>query len=427
MQNGIIADRNKDNFILWLVVFSFAPYLWPDVPLPVGSLFVYLIFVWLFVKNRCILFKIDGKLQVFFFMFFGLIVFGLLSTMLNVNYNAELLIIKKLSQLETSLRPLFLLGIWGYVNKGDYEASRKLLSRVTYFFVFALFINTVLVVLSIFIPKIPEVLKMFHTYDFTHLSVAEESAVLGRYTGIFCQPINAGFAYSLGLLLLVYAFKKNPAFTIMKYVLLLSLLVGGMLVLSKVFMYVGLFLFLIYGILKKNVFLMLARERIFYIFLPVSVAAIVCIFFIWSGKDFVVYLLNFFREKDLLFALTSGRYGAETNGFMSYMLNKYGSIVGAGYGLTTFDSGYLYYFLITGVGGFFIFVLLNAYMFFLAICKKSEENRLLLFIVLLFVIANLGAPIGVEPMVSTVFWIIIFSLTEIVGFDHKVESGERHG
>lgn len=42
------------------------------------------------------------------------------------------------------------------------------------------------------------------------VSTAERAATMGRYSGIFNQPAEAGVAYSLGLIAAVYALRRQP-------------------------------------------------------------------------------------------------------------------------------------------------------------------------------------------------------------------------
>lgn len=72
-------------------------------------------------------------------------------------------------------------------------------------------------------------------------TVADRALALGRHTGIFHQPLEAGAMYSIGLIMWVYsAQRKGWQIGVGHWVSLLLLLVGGTLGVSKTFLFVGL-------------------------------------------------------------------------------------------------------------------------------------------------------------------------------------------
>ena len=78
-------------------------------------------------------------------------------------------------------------------------------------------------------------LRRFWAADGTSTFVAELAEQMGRYSGVFNQPAEAGIAYTLALLSLAYLQKQElvrPGWT---YIAWSALVVGGLLTLSKVF------------------------------------------------------------------------------------------------------------------------------------------------------------------------------------------------
>jgi hypothetical protein len=78
-------------------------------------------------------------------------------------------------------------------------------------------------------------LRRFWAADGTSTFVAELAEQMGRYSGVFNQPAEAGIAYSLALLSLAYLHKQSRIRPSWAYVAWAAVVVGGLLTLSKVF------------------------------------------------------------------------------------------------------------------------------------------------------------------------------------------------
>ena len=67
--------------------------------------------------------------------------------------------------------------------------------------------------------------------------VAGRAAELGRYSGVFNQPAEAGLMYGVGALVAVYCYRHRPG----RLALLLAFIVlGGLICVSKIFIMIGL-------------------------------------------------------------------------------------------------------------------------------------------------------------------------------------------
>jgi hypothetical protein len=78
-------------------------------------------------------------------------------------------------------------------------------------------------------------LRIFWAADGTSTYVAELAQQMGRYSGVFNQPAEAGIAYTLAALSLAYLQKRDLVTSVWANVAWVLLVVGGLLTLSKVF------------------------------------------------------------------------------------------------------------------------------------------------------------------------------------------------
>jgi hypothetical protein len=67
----------------------------------------------------------------------------------------------------------------------------------------------------------------------------------GRISGVFTQIFEAGYAYSVALLSWAYLFNNNRNFIKFKHLILMSILIGGILSYSKVFLVLGIVFFVL--------------------------------------------------------------------------------------------------------------------------------------------------------------------------------------
>ncbi|QOC92726.1 hypothetical protein [Micromonospora craniellae] len=81
------------------------------------------------------------------------------------------------------------------------------------------------------------VLTAWWSGDTGTVTTAERAATMGRYSGIFNQPAEAGVMYSVGLVAAVFMLRRRPVLLAAAGVLLT---IGGLLTASKIFLLVGL-------------------------------------------------------------------------------------------------------------------------------------------------------------------------------------------
>lgn len=210
-----------------------------------------------------------------------------------------------LAGLENVLSPLaVMLIVWGLVSVTDAISTLIALSRVLSI---AMAINGLLAFVSTRIDLSP-LLRYFWTQGSPPgESVAELAATMGRYSGLFNQPAEAGMLYSIAALGAVYGWHGKPK---TQAVTLVAITIGGLLSVSKVFLMGGLPLAVAYFLLSAN----LARILILAVASGtlVFVGSTLGIFSDWDGFDYLVRLLSPPESSSLISFYSAGRFGGET-------------------------------------------------------------------------------------------------------------------
>lgn len=132
--------------------------------------------------------------------------------------------------------------------------SDSLLRLVGWVLAWAMAVNAALSILTTYVglSAVPG-LGRFWDSGGSDESVAVLAEQMGRFSGIFNQPAEAGVAYSLaalGILYLVRTDRRRPRWVL--WVLLALVVIGGLLTLSKVFAVGGLFLAFVLAILDRR-------------------------------------------------------------------------------------------------------------------------------------------------------------------------------
>ncbi|WBB49664.1 hypothetical protein O3597_04030 [Verrucosispora sp. WMMA2044] len=141
-----------------------------------------------------------------------------------------------LAGLDNLLLPIVTLTA-GYLIAAGHPDRRRLLRITALTLVAALAVNAAVSYLMLVSPgDYDQLMSAWWTGD-GGVSTAERAATMGRYSGIFNQPAEAGVAYSLGLIAAVYALRRQPMILAAAGV---ALTVGGLLTASKIFLLIGL-------------------------------------------------------------------------------------------------------------------------------------------------------------------------------------------
>jgi hypothetical protein len=251
-------------------------------------------------------------------------------------------------------------------------------------------------------------------------TVAGRSYLNSRILGIFSQPMEAGCAYTIGVLLILYQGNFKFTYYFQKLPIITLLFIGGIFSISKTF-YLGVILILLISLLRfKNFFLNL--------FLMFFLIFAVYIFYFsfdpfnewggWINFKNIYNMLSTFQISTIMNALTGGRFGTNE----SAQLLMYNQIMTNsplfGFGLGSFaanevpvDSGYMFIFYLSGLIGFITFVIFIFAFFYISMGKylrsKLDDDLFILILVSYLIVVNIGAPIFILNRVMVILWIIL--------------------
>lgn len=223
-------------------------------------------------------------------------------------------------------------------------------------------------------------------------SVWSQTMAIGRFTGLFNQPLEAGVFFSVALLAVLYLFKACPRERIFNGLGLALILVGGLLSLSKNFIVLGLALGLAFAVSIH----LLSLRFVLFLCATAGVGVIALIFEI--NPNYVHSLIDLFEDGNLLMALTAGRLGSsetEVSQLFAQLWTQGHWVYGRGLGSQLpLDNGYLEYFYQGGVLAFCGYVVSLAALAVPAVAHARRiEGKLLLCVLLFVVVASLGGPV----------------------------------
>lgn len=339
--------------------------------------------------------------------------------------------INHLNEVDNIIQPFIVnLLIIYLLNKIDYSTTVKIFSKVLIFIILLFSIHSLLVIYTIINLDI-SYLSIFHssTMDDIRGTVATRSFSNFRFTGIFNQPLESGFGYSIALYSWEYS-KNSFSSNSFKYLSLILIFVGGIASVSKIFI----FFIIVYIIIKiskriiNNISLSKYRIQTFRIIIP-SILVPILIYLLsviveWSGLDRLFNLLSFFQADDpkqMLGLLTGGRFTGELSEgtiipvFLKLLYEN--PLLGNGFEkIPIVDNAYLE---MQAYGGI---ILLSSFIYFvLSIFLKSfiyrNDTLIIRFkyihLFALVLITSLGAPVITLNRVSVLFIIIFSFLIEI--------------
>jgi hypothetical protein len=338
-------------------------------------------------------------------------------------------------QLQNGLKPVAVMFTVAMLLPEGRREGMKVISLVVAAFVLGLCANTALEVASLFIDT-SQLIGQFAATDWrTGVGLWMDSATLGRTTGIFTQPLEAGFAYSVGAVAAIGLLKAGLAVGWNREILRAGLpvmLLGGVLCLSKVFLGVGLpialWLLLTHKTGRKSVKQMGPITLIFWVLLLLLAAKS-----LWSKLDnvqgYIENLTSWDQSSSFIETITAGRFGAETHYVQSIFREVAKSAPVMGYGpgtMEAFDCEYLVFFVQGGIVSlafyFLILALLGWYGFRI---KKinNELGRAYLGLTVLIVLAAWGGPALTVNRSFIMLWFLLAAIPMVLEAD--VRRGRR--
>lgn len=391
---------------LLLILSAFSPYVVKSLGIKAEHVIivpVFLVSLVIALMNRV---KVNKEIIPLLFLWICFLALVTLRTLFSTETPAGM---SAVAEFGNFLMPLLIMFFYFFNFNREEVSETELISKVLRLFNILLILNSFLIIFSIAGFNTDAILK-FYWKGF----VARDSLGNGRYTGIFNQPMESGLAYSIGVLGWLYLIEKQSKITIKNLAGIILLMIGGVASVSKVFILGGFLLFCWGAFRNKGVRKSLVK--VMFILTPLVIGAYQLLKQNWSGMD---YLMRFFTIQDgqLLDTLTSGRFGG-----VNTMQTLFSSIwhdhpfVGLGLGQNDVaDSQWFQIFGSSGAIGFMIFIaftgiLIKKALEYRVFMKGAGESKLFESLVILSVIAGIGAPVFTLNRSSSVLWVLISML-----------------
>jgi len=399
-----------------LIISAFGPYVSNKIGLRVEHLLIYPLFILLLFKMaiRPVSLKFTKTIAFVLLLLLAATIWTFLVTCFVDNGVAYS---KILSSAENYIQPIALIFVLVSIIPNDKRKILNYLETACFVIPVMLNINTIISIAQIFTDTWVFVKYFVRTDLITEFSVWRNSASMGRYCGIFNQPIEAGIAYSIGLGSWVYIISKEKRIDLMKIILLIGLLIGGFLTVSKAFILGGLPLVIIYLYFAIGLQYILKFKSFFKIFLVLIILVPLSLSLekIWKGANFFSRLFNWDPSsgKSFLSFYTAGRFGSDQSTVIYLFLKTIQESPLNGFGFGAFsplDNGYIEFFYQGGFVGLLFYAMILYYLFrhiFKNFNNSPDECRLLAFLMILVLGAGLGAPVLTINRSSILIWILI--------------------
>lgn len=415
-------SRSLDLVVVSLVVSAFGPYVFPKFGVYLEHVVIYVLFVLMMFRygftgrhN-----KLNGDLVAIGALWCFVLVWTLLPTFLGdyPRASAE----RVVAGMEHFVRPPALIFLLALMTRSLERAALIHSLRLACFVICLLLaINSILCVAQVYSDTWPLV-QYFVRPDLGR----EQSAWLwqisvqhGRYCGIFSQAAENGVAHSIGLLAWIYYASSTRKVSLSLWVLLGMVIVGGVMSVSKSFLFGGLGAGIVYVLFSPS-----ARRIVRWKAMVIATGCMVTIKEIsgqWTGFD---RLLTYFGEDESgmgALQLYSGNRITEEGSIADqfYALWYEGPFTGFGFGYDfgfPFDDAWLEFFAQGGavaacVYSLILFMLGRVALFGLR--ARKEEGFLMISLLIFTVACGMGVPTLTLNRGSTLSW-VLFSLCTVI-------------
>lgn len=392
----------KDNYYgfitIFLTIISFSFYISPGSSIQMYQLLFYPVAIALIISNILKQKNINKGLLLLFMILVIMLILAVMSSLLNNRPMGDIV-----KGLKNMIDPILVVSLFMFEINDNLLESPNLVVLFSKYLSRLLLLNTIWIFVTMFFN-----VSLINQYFWGGLdTVATRALGNGRYSGIFNQPMESGTAYSLGIIFWDGCLKENKRIKIVNIIELLAILIGGILSVSKVFIFVGLPLFIIKLVLQRfNLKKFVGYTFIFGLF----IVLFNYLSKFWSGTS---YLFRFFKtnsNQTFLNTITAGRLGGDSQQMRLFKeIYQENPLFGKGFGYSAvYDSLYFYFFSIIGIIGIIFLIVL-----FIKLSKdcyliKNKERRIyLMSLILLLVIGGVGAPILVLNRVNILFYVSI--------------------
>ncbi|MDF0727064.1 hypothetical protein PY093_10075 [Cytobacillus sp. S13-E01] len=405
--NKLISSTFK-NYPILILISAFAPYVSPTSGIKGDNIVIYSLAIIavgvLLIRQK---FSVNKNLLIIFLIWLSVFIYLSTRTLLGGGYIDEYSLIAEIKNFSQPLAIMLIFLVFIYSDK--IESIEIFLKKASLVLISLLSINTLWIFIDI-------------SFDLSYINqyfvrgVALNAAGNNRFSGVFNQPMEAGIAYSIGLFSWMYVVSKKYINVNFKYVLMLILLfIGGLVSVSKIFIFGGILLFIINIIFEKKSLMKLKKLLLWIpILLPFL---IIYLSNNWQGISYLnrLFTIENYREQGFLYLLSAGRYGGNSSqqrGLLD-MIWETSPMIGQGMGSQMiYDSAVFHFFSSGGLIALSMYLLLLTYLLIVSLhCfvhKKSRSETIFFFnIVLLIILATFGAPVLTVNRASVVVWVFI--------------------
>lgn len=232
------------------------------------------------------------------------------------------------------------------------------------------------------------------------------AAELGRFSGIFNQPAEAGVVYGVAALLAIHLYKAQN----LRMASALTLItLGGLISVSKVFILGGIPLMVIYLWKSRTV-----RGKVGFLVSTLLLLGGVSqtgLLQAWSGFDYLARLIAPEQNQSLVEFYTAGRWnqGSSITSVMDTVWEQ-SPLTGAGIAgwRVPYDSGWTEVMVVAGFLGIIAHALLILGLFALARNTVDVDRRRFTYFLAVFMAgADLGIPAFTANRVATIVWLLL--------------------
>ncbi len=395
-----------------LLIGAFGPYLFPSLGIRLDQFLVYIVFLYLLFSGELKLPK-DSTTLAIFFLLFVIFLFPFINSINPINVISNSLLI---AQIENYIQPIVLFITFYSLLPSKQDEIERIFKNGLELILWMLVFNTMLS-MYIFLNPETSVIKLFGGSKIleslnpiaAELTLAELNLTTGKFSGVFNQTFLVGFIYSLGLLIWGYLYKNKKEHNLKKIFFMIIILLGGIMSFSKVFIVIGIPMFLIFLGIKRSLVLFISLFFLLIAFLIYD-NSILEIINDYKAIPYFTRLIVGITSGNILDTFTSSRLDLSSPIFQDIVsILSTNPLFGLGYG--SIETSDLSFYEIVSLGGF---MGLLAYLLLMLVLLAPIYNLLTLrdkyfyalFIFLTF-IASLGGPIFTANRVSIIIWFII--------------------
>jgi hypothetical protein len=420
-KNRQSALQRAKRITILLFISAFGPYIFPQAGLRVEHFFIYGVFGYVIIR----LATSHGSYK-FNRTLFSLLCLSALTllwiTAISLYRGGFGNLYGALAGLENFLQPIALILItsW-YFSKLTHTDLLSVFHTACVSLTVLLCFNSLIAISSIFFDT-QSFLNYFvvtgNSGGVEMSTVSKLAATMGRFSGIFNQPIESGLAYSIGILCWVYLANIEKKISYSGWIAIILLLIGGAISVSKVFIALGFPLALLYYVWLNIGIVMRFRKSTItgFLIMGISFISLVTIFVDnWLGWSFLMRLFDFtmISDKGFLTTFTAGRLDSEDSWVMNLFAETWSEAPICGFGVPVeviLDNGYLEFFYLGGIVALTFYILMLFVLVFVALTRKKNDSKCGKFLLLLWILtifSGIGAPVFTLNRTSIFYWVLV--------------------